>query len=98
MFFNIVYSAKSVADLRFYREECNKNDGEKMLKKCKEVLENISKNPRQIGANKAKPIKGVGERDIWSRRINHEDRIIYEVFKERNEVLILSCRGRYEDF
>lgn len=31
----------------------------------------------------------------WSRRINKEHRIIYEVFEEENKIVILSLKGHY---
>ncbi|PWH86234.1 Txe/YoeB family addiction module toxin [Brumimicrobium oceani] len=31
----------------------------------------------------------------WSRRINKEHRIVYEVFEEENKVVVLSLKGHY---
>ena len=32
----------------------------------------------------------------WSRRINHEHRLVYNLDENKN-LLIISCKGHYED-
>ena len=35
------------------------------------------------------------EKDVYSRRVNAEDRIIYTIYEENKEIHISSCRGHY---
>ena len=37
------------------------------------------------------------EEEVWSRRINEKDRIIYAIFEEDEFVLIQSVLGHYDD-
>jgi toxin YoeB len=53
------------------------------------------------------PRKGIGrperlryqadEEDVWSRRINEKDRLVYVIFEETTTVLIQSALGHYGD-
>ena len=44
-----------------------------------------------------KQIKGYGERNVYSKRINGKHRFIYEVFEEEKKVEVLSAFGHYND-
>lgn len=46
------------------------------------------------GRGKPEPLKH-GESDVWSRRINDEDRLVYQV--EKDAITILKCSGHYDD-
>jgi toxin YoeB len=49
------------------------------------------------------PFEGVGKPEqlkhefsgYWSRRINKEHRIVYEVLEEENKIVVLSLKGHY---
>ncbi|GHT69086.1 Txe/YoeB family addiction module toxin [Bacteroidia bacterium] len=57
-----------------------------------------------LDAIKENPYEGIGKPELlkydlsgrWSRRINSEHRIIYQINEEQQEVTILSIRGHYE--
>lgn len=65
----------------------------KILKRINQLLKEISRSPFE-GIGKPEPLKG-NLAGFWSRRINEEHRLVYAV--EDNRVLILSCRGHYND-
>jgi len=52
----------------------------------------------------AKPREGRGkperlryfEKEVYSRRVNHKDRLIYTIYEEFKEIDISSFRGHYE--
>ena len=46
------------------------------------------------GRGKPEPLNH-GESDVWSRRINDEDRLVYQV--EKDAITILKCSGHYDD-
>ena len=66
-----------------------------LFKKLKKILESIMDNPR-YGIGHPEPL--VGGCDItWSRHITKHDRIIYDIYDDRIEVMVLELEGHYED-
>ncbi len=63
-----------------------------LLKRINELIKAIQRDPFQ-GIGKPEPLKFefVGK---WSRRINEEHRLVYEVKHER-ELIIFQCRYHY---
>ena len=64
----------------------------KMVLIINELLKDISRNPFS-GLGKPEPLK-YKYKGFWSRRINEEHRLIYQV--RENEVLIAKCRYHYD--
>ena len=64
----------------------------KTMKKINALLKVIQRTPF-TGEGKPEPLKGVP--DVWSRRINDKDRLVYAV-KEDN-VCVVQCKGHYQD-
>ena len=64
------------------------------IKKLNALLEEIQLHPN-TGTGQIERLKHYGE-ETWSRRINHEHRIVYRVHEASVEVLILSVYGHYE--
>jgi toxin YoeB len=64
----------------------------KMVRRINELLKDISRNPFS-GLGKPEPLK-YKYKGFWSRRINEEHRLIYQV--KENEVLIAKCRYHYD--
>lgn len=65
----------------------------KMLKRINQLLKDIIRSPFE-GIGKPEPLKE-NLTGFWSRRINEEHRLVYAV--ESNTVLIISCRGHYDN-
>lgn len=88
----IIFSAKAKKDLEFWSKAGNKI----VLKKISELLRAIQENPFE-GIGKPEPLK-YNLSGVWSRRINQEHRIIYEIVDENTiEILnIISLKGHYE--
>lgn len=88
----IIFSNKAKKDLEFWTKIGNKS----ILKKISELLRAIQENPFE-GIGKPEPLKHTLS-GVWSRRINQEHRIIYEIIDEKTiEILnILSLKGHYE--
>ena len=63
--------------------------------KIEQLFKEIVLNPR-FGSGKPEHFKGyIGE--VWSRRINQKDRLIYEIIEEPdNLVVVVSALGHYE--
>ena len=64
----------------------------KMVWRINELLKDISRNPFS-GIGKPEPLK-YKYKGFWSRRINEEHRLIYQV--RENETLIAKCRYHYD--
>ncbi|MFC1238984.1 Txe/YoeB family addiction module toxin [Treponema vincentii] len=65
----------------------------KILKRINQLIKDTGRNPFE-GIGKPEPLKG-NLTGFWSRRIDEEHRLVYAV--EENAVLLISCRGHYDD-
>ena len=64
-----------------------------VVKKINDLIQDIQRNGFSKGIGKPEPLKG---RKAWSRRITQEHRLVY-VGDDRQNLLILTCQGHYED-
>ncbi len=87
MSFHLDFTEQATDDINFHKKSGNKA----ILKKVLVLLNEINDHPF-IGTGKPEALKYelAGK---WSRRINHEHRLVYEV--RDDEVKILSVKGHY---
>ena len=85
---NKIWSDKSWDDYLSWQTQ-----DKKILKRINELVKDIERNGLSKGIGKPEPLK---YRKAWSRRINHEHRLVYN-FDDSNNLLIVSCKGHYED-
>lgn len=64
----------------------------KKLSKIQDLLHSIKLSPTE-GIGKPERLKGI-KKNIWSRRIDDEHRLVYEVFHDKT--IILSARYHYK--
>ncbi|GEM56260.1 toxin of toxin-antitoxin system [Flavobacterium branchiophilum NBRC 15030 = ATCC 35035] len=85
------YSKKAERDLEFWSKSGNKS----ILKKIAELIKSIQQNPYE-GIGKPEALKHELS-GYWSRRIDFEHRIIYQIIDENTiEILnIISLKGHY---
>lgn len=62
-----------------------------ILKRINQLIKEILRHPFS-GTGKPEPLKG-NLKGLWSRRINHEHRLVYIV--EETVVIIVDCKGHY---
>lgn len=62
-----------------------------ILKRINQLIKEILRHPF-IGTGKPEPLKG-NLKGLWSRRINHEHRLVYIV--EETTIIIVDCKGHY---
>lgn len=88
----VIYSEKAQKDRDYWKKSGNKA----IMNKISALIEDIMLHPFE-GIGKPEPLK-YHLTGRWSRRINHEHRIIYRVTDENTiEILeILSLKGHYE--
>lgn len=84
----IVITPDAQRDLNYWVKTKNK----KALSKIAQLIESILETPFE-GIGKPEPLIYNWE-GCWSRRIDQENRLIYEVFKDRVE--IYSFKGHYQ--
>ena len=65
----------------------------KTLKKINALVKDIERNGVADGIGKPEPLK---YRKAWSRRIDRENRLVYNIDSDNN-LLIISCKGHYKD-
>lgn len=86
--YSIVFSEDAKKDLK----ELGKK-APLAIPKLTRLLEEIQIHPR-TGTGQVEPLKGYGG-DVYSRRITKEHRIVYKIYDEIVEVLVLSAFGHY---
>jgi toxin YoeB len=83
----VAYTQKAMEDISFWKNTGNK----KVMSKISALVENIKITPFD-GLGKPEPLKH-SLSGTWSRRINVEHRLVYEVSEPH--ILILSAKGHY---
>lgn len=65
----------------------------KMLNKINELVKDIERNGISKGIGKPESLR---YRKAWSKRIDYENRLIYNI-DEHGNLWIISCKGHYND-
>lgn len=88
----VIFSKKAKRDLEFWSKSGNKT----IIKKISKLIKAIQIDPYK-GIGKPEPLK-FSLSGYWSRRIDSEHRIIYEIIDENTiDILsIISIKGHYE--
>lgn len=85
----VSYTPEAVKDLKYWKKSGDKT----IQKKIKELVKSIEKTPHE-GIGKPEQLK-YELAGYWSRRINREHRLVYEVFEEEEKIIIHSLKGHY---
>lgn len=81
--------AKAEADLAWYRRH-----DRALYLKCFDLVRDLGTDPR-TGLGKPKRLKHF-DREVWSRRVSHEHRLIYTINSDEQKIEIVSCKSHYE--
>ena len=84
---NITFTNKAWEEYCYWQSQ-----DKKTLKRINTILADIQRD-NFVGVGKPEPLK---YRKAWSRRIDHENRLVYNFDSDKN-LWIISCRGNYED-
>jgi toxin YoeB len=88
MSYHLDFSKQAEKDIEFHKQSGNKQ----VLQKILLLLNELSEHPFTCtGKPETLKYSLIG---YWSRRINHEHRLVYQVIE--NRVIILSARGHYD--
>ncbi|PWK72965.1 toxin YoeB [Mucilaginibacter oryzae] len=85
----IVYSEESQKDVLYWKKSGNQI----IQKKIQQLINAISEDPFS-GIGKPEQLKH-DLTGLWSRRINQEHRIVYEILEAENRIKIHSLKGHY---
>jgi toxin YoeB len=91
MAYKIELNQKTFDELATLRKS-DKND----YTKCFDLLLAIAFNPFD-GTGHPERLKYQEDEEVWSRKINKKDMVVYAVDKANEIVTILSCVGHYDD-
>ena len=83
----IEYTLKAKEDIEFFK----RSGQHKTLKRIRQLIESILQNPF-TGIGKPEALK-YNLSGTWSRRINKEHRLVYEISDDT--IFILSAKGHY---
>ena len=85
----IDYTEDAKSDLYFWKKTGNKS----IQKKINQLLNSIEETPYS-GIGKPEALKHHLS-GLWSRRINSEHRLVYEIDENRNLIIVHSLKGHY---
>ncbi len=84
---DIIFKDEALEDIKYFKKCGNKH----IQNKINDLIEDIIKHP-ETGIGKPEKLK-YELTGLWSRRINNEHRIIYQVVE--NTLYVISLRGHY---
>ena len=86
--YRLVFTEDAQNDLRLLQK-----NAPQAIKQLKKLLDELQIHPR-TGTGKVEQLKHYAE-ETWSRRINKEHRLVYRIYDDVVEVLVLSTYGHY---
>ncbi|MCI5892004.1 MAG: Txe/YoeB family addiction module toxin [Clostridiales bacterium] len=84
---NKLWSDRAWDDYLYWQQQ-----DKKIVKKINDLVKDIERNGLSEGIGKPEPLK---YRKAWSRRINQENRLVYNI-DEHGSLWIIACKGHYE--
>lgn len=85
----IILTERAKQDLDYFK----KTNHQIVLKKIRQLFESMLLNP-SFGIGKPEKLK-YDLSGKWSRRINTEHRLVYEIDENQNGIIVHSLRGHY---
>jgi len=81
--------SKAEKDLSWFRRH-EKN----CYVKCFDLIREMMADPRK-GTGKPERLRHF-DREVWSRRVSQEHRLVYVVYPEDGQIEIVSCKSHYD--
>lgn len=89
--YTIKLSKEAEKDLSILKKSGKKSD----IKKVESFFIEIQETPRS-GTGQPEQLKYT-DRELWSRRINKKDRLVYEIRDDEIVIVIIQVLGHYSD-
>ena len=87
--YKVVFSSDAKKDLKMLQKKAPA-----AVQKLVKLLDEVAEHPR-TGTGQCEQLRGFGG-NVYSRRITQEHRLVYKVYDDVVEVLVLSTFGHYE--
>lgn len=71
-----------------------KHGNKKLVKKIERLVTELEQHPR-TGTGKVERLKHYPNREIYSRRIDSEHRLVYEIIDDQVIIILISAFGHY---
>ncbi len=71
-----------------------KHGNKKLLKKISRFIDELQQHPH-TGTGKVERLKHYQDREIYSRRLDKEHRLVYEIIEDKVIVILISAFGHY---
>ena len=65
------------------------------IKKVAELIKELSEHPR-TGTGHPEQLRNY-EGEVWSRKLNKKDRLVYEIYDDIIVVVVIQALGHYDD-
>ncbi|MDD6002518.1 MAG: Txe/YoeB family addiction module toxin [Bacteroidales bacterium] len=92
MSYEIAYENAALKEIKAIKKSGNKA----LLKKLSGLLIEIAEHPR-TGTGQVEQLKHYPYKQTWSRRLNQEYRLIYEIYDDIVVVKVISLMNHYGD-
>ena len=89
MEYKIIFSSDAQKDLKALHKKAPQS-----LSKLAQLLDELREHPR-TGTGQVEPLKGY-DGTVYSRRITEKHRLVYKIYDDVVEVLVLSAFGHYK--
>ena len=85
---NSIFTARAWKEYLFWQ-----NEDKKTLKKINALLTDLQRNGVQSRIGRSEILK---DRQGYSKRIDEKNRLVYD-FNSNGDIIIISCKGHYND-
>lgn len=92
MSYRILFTKRADREFRDLRKSGMKT----VVAKATRIFLEMKEDPRK-GSGKPEILKHYPGKDVWSRRLDKKNRVVYEIRDEEIIVLVLSVTGHYDD-
>ncbi len=89
--YSVVVSEEAKEDLRYWKKVGDTS----VLRKIDRIFQELALHP-STGTGKPEALRG-DMSGCWSRRVNKQHRIVYEITENIVTVFVISARGHYGD-
>jgi len=87
--YKVLYTEQAIKDI----ERIKKSGDKVCLRKLAKLLDELYDHPR-TGTGQIEQLKHYSS-ETWARRLNNEHRLVYRIYDDTVEVLVLSAFGHY---
>ena len=89
--YSVIIAEEAKEDLLHWQKLGDKS----ILRTIDRIFQELALHP-ETGTGKAEPLRG-NLAGCWSRRVNKQHRIVYEISENTLSVFVISARGHYGD-